>query len=64
MSTNIVDTVTHLLNALPEGAEFRFYWENGIRYMSSKFPNQDVQIIRSSPATDNTNSAIEHEHIN
>lgn len=47
----VSSAIKTILSTLPQGAELRFYWQDGFQHFSIKLPGQPVEVARLNRAT-------------
>lgn len=54
MTPEIASAIKTILGTLPEGAELRFYWQDGVQHLHMKLPGQDDQVAKLNRVNDGT----------
>jgi len=52
MTSDVANAIKTILATLPEGAEMRFYWQDGAQHLCMRLPGQPEQVARLNRAAD------------
>lgn len=58
MTPEIVAAIKTILATLPEGAELRFYWQDGAQHLHMRLPGQADQVAKLNGVADGSSVIV------
>jgi len=52
MAPEVANAIKTILSTLPEGAEMRFYWQDGAQHLCMRLPGQPDQVAKLNRVAD------------